>query len=311
MRPAAAESDRALPDPLARLDRPGGDPAALRRRCRDFRAAAGELANVGSAVAVRIGGVATNWRGEGADSFVHRSATLPRSYAHVVQVYRQAAGVVEVYAAALADAQHTFDRARALVTADNRRQEAVLRAHPDAVADLLSVDRIRARRMLEHSLERLHASGTRAGAVLRALEAEDGPRPPVLPEIYRGPASSGRQALDELHDKGAQALADLWFTLQILDPRHTRDTAGQMLRNALAERKRYYDNPIAYLGAEAYDTLNLDELEAGNDARWAAGLAFELTGHVLKRGLRLSEHHGGCHRTSERSPDGRPAAGSG
>ncbi|PZS27510.1 MAG: hypothetical protein DLM59_16360 [Pseudonocardiales bacterium] len=285
---APYESDRSLDDPLAGLVRPSGDPVAVRSRCIDFRGAAGQLEDIGRLMEAYRAGVAGHWHGDGARAFTVRTATLPRSYAYSARLYRSAAGALDSYAGVLADAQRTFDQAHALVAADDRRQRAILAHDPQAVADLLAVDRVRARRLLEEALARLAVSTVRTLVILQGLEAPQGKRPPVLPDIYRGANSSFHQGLDELHDKSKDMLSAWWAELQILNPKKTFSVAEQMLLAGVADQERFNDNPIAYVGAEAYDMLDLEEMQSGNDARWAAGVAFELVTHWPKKFARLA-----------------------
>lgn len=285
-RRAPHESDRVLDDPLAGLVRPAGDPAAVRRRCADFRSAAVQLEDIGRLMEAYRGGVAAHWHGDGAWAFIARSATLPRSYAHWAGVYGAAAGALDGYAGALAEAQHTYDQARSLVAADDRRQWAILAHDPDAVADLLAVDRVRARRLVGAALDRLQVSARHTMVVLQRFEGEQGKRPPVLPEVFRGPASFRRQALDEVHDKGLADLSDLWATAQLFNPGKSAGVADAMVRSTVDEIQRFSSSPLDYAGSELYDTLDIEELQAGNDARWVGGMAYgiltRLPGKVVK-----------------------------
>ncbi len=287
-RRAPHESDRALDDPLAGLVRPAGDPAAVRSRCNDLRTAAVELEDIGRLMEAYRGGVAANWHGDGAWAFMVRSATLPRSYAHWGSVHRAAAAALNAYAGALADAQRTFDLARSLVAADDRRQLAIMVRDLEAVADPLAVDRVRARRLVDTSLDRLQVSTRRTMVVLQRFEAEQGRRPPVLPEIFRGPASFRRQALDEVHDTGAADLADLWATLQILNPTKSAGVADAMVRSTIDEIQRFSSSPLDYAGSELYDALDLEELQAGNDARWIGGMAYGLLTRMPGKVVKLA-----------------------
>lgn len=234
--------------------------------------------------------VARTWRGDGAAAFVNRSATLPRSYAHVAGVYRTAAGALDSYAGVLEEAQRTFDQAQAMVAADNRRQQASMARDPAAVADLLSVDRVRARRMLQVALDRLQVSNRHTSAVLRGLESQDGHRPTVLPEIYRSQADSRRQGLDEIRHKGVADLDGLWAALQIFRPSKTVGVAQGTLLSTADELEGLVSNPVTYVGSDLYDALDIKELQAGNDARFAGGLAYALIMPVPRKVLTLVPH---------------------
>lgn len=293
-RRAPHESDRALDDPLAGLVRPAGDPAAVRSRCSDFRAAAGELEDIGRLLEAYRRGVGAHWHGEGAWAFMFRSATLPRSYAHWAGVYRAAAAALDGYAGALAEAQRTFDQARGLVVTDDRRQWAILARDPEAVADLLAVDRVRARRMVEAAADRLQVSTRHTKGVVQGLEGKLGKRPPVLPEVVRGPASFRRQAFDEAHDKGAADLADIWATLPILNPTRSAGVAEAMVASTVDEISRLTANPLDYAGSELSDTLDIEELQAGNDARWIGGMTYGLLTRIPGKVFKLArQRHSG------------------
>lgn len=265
-----------LPNPLEGLPSPPGAPDSLYERSTDFERAAVQLDDIGRQLATLLLQAPSAWEGDAARTFHQTMSERPGIYRRVAAGYRKASSAISGYASALEHAQTTHAASRGLCDADAFRQQGLFSADPTYQFDLFSPDRIRARRQLEAALERLRASTARAAGVLRTLESTLTGRPPVKPEICRGRGESTMQAGDELREKGTDDLRALWELHRLVTPAQAEAAWKQSWEEFADEVDRALTNPLRYLGDEAYATANVEEFQAGNDARAFAGLGYNL-----------------------------------
>jgi len=277
----------ALPDPLHGLQNPPGRPGHLHDMSKEFFRAAEQLDDIGGDLHSLLREVRGPWEGAAEHAFLEVVSVLPRSYRNVAAGYRKAGGALKDYATALENAQQTYIASRRLADADQARQLGLLRDDPARALDLFSPDRIRARRQIEAALERLGGSTVRAHGVLKALESTLARRSPVKPEIYRGKRESMMQASREVLDKEIEDLQTLWELRRLVMPGQARDAWKQTLQENEEGFDRLRQNPLKYVADEAYAFSNMEELMAGNHARWGAGFAYNAVTRHGSKALKL------------------------
>lgn len=278
--PSSASS---LPDALAGLQRPSGSPERLYGRSNDFSRAAAQLDDIGGDLSRLLLQIHGPWLGDAEGTFSGVINPRAATYRVVAGGYRKAAAALKDYASALENAQHTYDSSRRLADSDASRQ-SVLDTHNGAYQwDPFSPDRVRARSHFEAALQGLHQATVRANAVLKTLEATIGPRRSgAKPEIFRGRGSSARQFWDELWEKGSEDARGLWELNRLWLPGEAKPAWKEKIKEYVDDKERACTDPVRYAGDEAYDYGNGEEFEAGNDARWLAGLLYNVVGGPRK-----------------------------
>lgn len=286
-----------LPDALAGLRRPSGTPDSLYQRCKDFTKAAAQLDDVGDDFARLLHKVPGPWKGTSQAEFSQVMGGRPGNYRKAAAGYRKAGIAVKEYASALENAQQTWDASRQLADADWHRQIPGALATPP---DPFSPDRVRARKQVEAALERLRGTTLRSIGVLKALEATLGPRSRVKPEIARGRGAAMMQAWDELYEKGRADWDEVWDLHRLVMPGQAKDAWKEKWNSYFDDKERACTDPVRHAGDEAYDYANVEEFQAGNDARAWAGVAYNASGGLWKIGKQLISPDGkGKHDTKK------------
>lgn len=273
-----------LPDALVGLQKPTGVPDMLYQRSKDFANATAQLDDICDDFARLLMKVPGPWRGTSQNEFNQVMSGRPGNYRRAAAGYRKAGIVLKEYASALEHAQQTWDASRRLADADWHRQ---IPGTPATPPDPFSPDRVRARSQVEAAMTRLRGATLRCGGVLKALEATLGPRSRVMPEIARGRGAAVMQAGDELYEKARADWDDLWDLHRLVTPGQAKDAWKERGKAYADEKYRACADPAGYAGDQAYNYANIEEFQAGNDARAWAGLAYNVSGGWWKLGKTL------------------------